>query len=222
MSDRGAAAAVTVGGVAGVAGVADFVSGGGLADVVSSGVGVTDVIGGGGAGVADVASSGVGETDVVGGGVGGSILGFFGDVGGLISAAFFTALGYLGDVAIGVVVGGGIVVAVGFLLLAFFAVVTEFGARRGEQQIPRTPTMATQLHAIQSLAPTPRTLRWVRGLLPSDEGAAWLAEVTSCLAESCDEGERRRHIRGYRRAVPRLVWTSWVLHLRGSRSRTLS
>lgn len=214
MSEQGASAALAVGGsVAGVAGVADLVSGGGLADVASAGVGV-----------ADVASSGVGVADVAGGvGVGGSVvLGFFTDVGTLISVAFFNALGFLGDVAVGIVVGGSIIAAAGFLLFSLMAVVIEVGARRGEQQIPRTPAMAAQPYGGPSLTPTPRTLRWVCGLLPRGEGAAWLAEVRSCLAEAQDEDERRRHIRGYRRAVPRLVWTSWALHLRGSGSRTLS
>jgi hypothetical protein len=221
MSDQGASAALAVGGgVAGVAGVADLVSGGGLADVASAGVGVADVASSG-VGVADVASSGVGVADVAGG-VGVVVLGFFTDVGALISAAFFNALGFLADVAVGIVVGGSIIAAVGFLLFALVAVVIEVGARRGEQQIPRTPAMATQPYVGPSPTSTPRTLRWVRGLLPRDEGAAWLAEVRSCLAEAHDDGERRRHIRGYRRAVPRLLWTSWALHLRGSGSRTLS
>jgi hypothetical protein len=214
MSNQGASAALAVGGgvagVAGMAGVADLLSGGGLADVASTGVGV-----------ADVASSGVGVADVVGG-VGAIVLGFFTDVGALVSAAFFNALGFLGDVAVGIVVGGSIIAAVGFLFFALVAVVIEIGARRGEQQVPRSPAIATQPYVGTSPTPTPRTLRWVRGLLPRDEGAAWLAEVRSCLAEACDDDERRRHVRGYRRAVPRLVWTSWVLHLRGSGSRTLS
>jgi hypothetical protein len=205
--DQRESAALAVGGTAGLAGLA------GLADVASGGVGVADVASGS-VGVADVASGSVG--------VGGIVLGFFTDVGALISAAFFNALGFLGNVTVGIVVGGSIVTAVGFLLFALLAVVIEVGARRGEQQIPRTPAMATQPYAVPSPALTPRTLRWVRGLLPSDEGAAWLAEVTSCLAEAYDEGERRRHIRSYRRAVLRLVWTSWALHLRGSGSRTLS
>jgi hypothetical protein len=209
MNNQGASAALAVGG--GVAGVTDLLSGGGLADVASTGVGV-----------ADVASTGVGVADVAGVGVGGVVLGFFTDVGALISAAFFNALGFLADVAVGIVVGGSIIAAVGFLLFALVAVVIEVGARRGEQQIPRTPAMATQPYVGPSPTPTPRTLRWVRGLLPRDEGSAWLAEVRSCLADAYDDGERRRHIRGYRRAVPRLVWTSWALHLRGSGSRTLS
>jgi hypothetical protein len=68
----------------------------------------------------------------------------------------------------------------------------------------------------------PRSLRWVRGVLPDGEGAAWLAEVHSCLAETPDQGERRRYVRSYRRGVPRLIWTSWALQVGGSRSRRLS
>jgi hypothetical protein len=60
----------------------------------------------------------------------------------------------------------------------------------------------------------PRSLRWARGLLPGDEGAAWWAEVTSCLAETPDPGERRRYVRSYRRSVPQLVWTSWTPQVR--------
>jgi hypothetical protein len=207
MTDRRASKALAVGGATGSAiGVTDLVSGGGLSDVVSSGVGVADVTAGAGAGV--------------GAGVG--VLGFFTDIGTLISAAFFNTLGFLGDAALGIVVGGSIVAAVGLVLFGFLAVVIEIGARRGEQQLQRIPDMETQPYVIPSPAPTPRTLRWVRGLLPRDEGAAWFAEVTSCLAEAHDEDERRRHILSYRRAVPRLVWTSWVLHARGSKSRTLS
>jgi hypothetical protein len=62
----------------------------------------------------------------------------------------------------------------------------------------------------------------VRGLLPDDEGAAWLAEVTSCLAEATDKGERRRYMRSYRRKVLQLILTSWSEHLNASRQRTLS
>ncbi|MBV9164142.1 MAG: hypothetical protein JO309_09590 [Pseudonocardiales bacterium] len=68
----------------------------------------------------------------------------------------------------------------------------------------------------------PRSLRWVRGVLPDGEGAAWLAEVVSCLAETLDKDKRRRYVRSYRRSVPRLVGTSWAEHLRASRRRKLS
>ncbi|MDQ3765045.1 MAG: hypothetical protein M3460_27125 [Actinomycetota bacterium] len=56
-------------------------------------------------------------------------------------------------------------------------------------------------------------------LLPSNEAAAWLAEVTSCLAETHEEGEQYRYLRSYRRSVPRLVWTSWTLRLTAPRRR---
>ncbi len=67
-----------------------------------------------------------------------------------------------------------------------------------------------------------RSLRWVSRLLPGDEGAIWWAEVTSCLAEAHEPGERRRYIRSYPRGVPRLIWTSWTTQLSASRRRTLS
>jgi hypothetical protein len=38
----------------------------------------------------------------------------------------------------------------------------------------------------------PSSLCWVRSLLPGEEGAAWRAAVTSCLAETSDAGRRRR------------------------------
>jgi uncharacterized protein DUF4383 len=64
------------------------------------------------------------------------------------------------------------------------------------------------------LALGPSSLRWVRGLLPGEEGTAWWAEVTSCLAETPDPGQRRQYVRSYRRSVPQLVWTSWTLPVR--------
>lgn len=54
-------------------------------------------------------------------------------------------------------------------------------------------------------------------LLPSSEGAAWRAEMGSCLAEARDKSERRQFVRSYLRNVPRLIWTSWFLRLSGSR-----
>ena len=60
----------------------------------------------------------------------------------------------------------------------------------------------------------PRSLRWVRGLLPGAEGEAWWAEVISCLAETPDSGERRQYVRSYRRSAPRLMWTSWTPQVR--------
>jgi hypothetical protein len=60
----------------------------------------------------------------------------------------------------------------------------------------------------------PRSLCWVRSLLPSEEGRAWWAEVTSCLAETPDPGQHRQYVRSYRRSVPQVVWTSWTLHVR--------
>ena len=60
----------------------------------------------------------------------------------------------------------------------------------------------------------PRSLCWVRSLLPSEEGRTWWAEVTSCLAETSDPGQRRQYVRSYRRSVPQVVWTSWTSQVR--------
>jgi hypothetical protein len=58
------------------------------------------------------------------------------------------------------------------------------------------------------------SLRWVRSLLPGEEGPAWWAEVISCLAETPDPRRRRQYVRSYRRSVPQLVWTSWTSQVR--------
>lgn len=118
-------------------------------------------------------------------------------------------------VVVGILV---LVLVVGALVLGVLGglvglVVKAWGRRRGSQAPAGLRTV---------LRPTPRTLRWVRGLLPGDEGAAWLVEVSSCLAEAQDKGERRRYVRSYRRNVPQLIWTSWTVHLRASRRRELS
>lgn len=63
----------------------------------------------------------------------------------------------------------------------------------------------------------PTSLGWIPGLLPREEGTAWRAEVTSCLAETADPAERRRYLRSYRRSVPQLVWTSWTSQVRHAR-----
>lgn len=60
----------------------------------------------------------------------------------------------------------------------------------------------------------PRSLRWVRGMLPRAEGMAWWAEMISCLAETPDPRQRRRYLRSYRRSVPQLIWTSWTSQVR--------
>ncbi len=69
------------------------------------------------------------------------------------------------------------------------------------------------------IRPTPplesSSLRWVRHLLPGEEGRAWWAEMISCLAEITDSAQRRRYVRSYRRSVPQLVWTSWTSRVRG-------
>jgi hypothetical protein len=60
----------------------------------------------------------------------------------------------------------------------------------------------------------PSSLRWVRSLLPGEEGTGWWAEVTSCLAEIPGPGQRHQYVRSYRRSVPQLVWTSWTSQVR--------
>jgi hypothetical protein len=69
-------------------------------------------------------------------------------------------------------------------------------------------------HLTAGPGPVPTSLGWVPGLLPREEGMAWWAEVTSCLAETADPGERRRYVRSYRRSVPQLVWASWTSQVR--------
>ena len=61
------------------------------------------------------------------------------------------------------------------------------------------------------------SLRWVPGLLPREEGMAWWAELTSCLAETADPRARRLYLGSYRRSVPQLVWTSWMSPVRQAR-----
>jgi hypothetical protein len=102
----------------------------------------------------------------------------------------------------------------GSLLGGVLGVVRVLARRPGSRTLARG-------HTVPPLA-APRSLRWVRGVLPDGEGAAWLAEVSSCLAETRNRGKRRRYLRSYRRNVPRLIWTSWTEHLSKSRSRELS
>lgn len=204
MSDQVApvVAGVGVGGVGVGVSLADL-SGVGAASEVASTVG---------AGVAEAGGAGaVGE--VVSVGIGAAIIGFFSEVVGLLGALLSGVLGFLGEVVAGVIIGGAIVGAVGSLFLLVGVIVVGIGQRR-VAQVPE------HLRAIPALAP--RVLRWVCGLLPGGEGAAWLAEVTSCLAETADPGEQRRYVRSYRRNVLQLIWTSWTEHLRASRRRKLS
>jgi Domain of unknown function (DUF4383) len=79
-------------------------------------------------------------------------------------------------------------------------------------QSPRDRSAAGRLRGGPALAP--RSLRWVSGLLPGEEGTAWWSEVTSCFAETPDPDERRRYLRSYRRSVPQLIWTSWTSEVR--------
>lgn len=131
------------------------------------------------------------------------LFGVFGFLGFLGVCGFF---GGLRDVI------GGVIVGVVFLLLVVACIIIEVGERR-VAQVP------AYLRAVTPQAP--RTLRWVHNLLPGEEGAAWLVEVTSCLAETLNKGERRRYLRSYRRSVPRLIWSSWTVRLSASRRREL-
>ncbi|MGH3921807.1 MAG: hypothetical protein ACRDTT_02845 [Pseudonocardiaceae bacterium] len=127
------------------------------------------------------------------------------------AVVFCVVMGVLVGLVVGfAAVGRAVGLVVGFGAVSF---VVGFGARSSRER-RRAPTRRSTVLA-------PRSLRWVRGLLPGDEGTAWWAEVTSCLAETPDPGERRRYMRSYRRGVPRLIWTSWTEHLRASRQREL-
>lgn len=137
---------------------------------------------------------------------------FLGKLVGRIIDLSSALLRALPDILAGVVIGG-LVVACGFVLLGIYVAAVELGERR-RARLPE------HLRAVPISAP--KTLRWVGGLLPGDEGTAWLIEVVSCLAETLDKRTRRRYLRGYWRRVPRLIWTSWVLYLGGSQTRELS
>ncbi len=117
--------------------------------------------------------------------------------------------------ALGSVVGGGL----GNLGGVFGLGVVVFVVGASVRGLCRGSQAPAGVRAV--LPPAPRLLRWVGGLLPGSEGTAWLAELSSCLAEARDQSERRRYIRSYRRNVPQLVWTSWVVRLSGSRRELL-
>jgi hypothetical protein len=75
------------------------------------------------------------------------------------------------------------------------------------------PLVGRQRQAVPISRQVPRSLRWVRYVLPICEGHAWVAEVNSVLAEEPDHELQRRYRRGYRRSLPELFWGSWSLHL---------
>lgn len=77
-----------------------------------------------------------------------------------------------------------------------------------------------QALTVRSARP-PGSLRLASRLLPGDEGPAWAAEVTSCLAETTDPEQRRRYLRSYHRSLPQLLWTNWTLHLGAASRREL-
>ena len=116
----------------------------------------------------------------------------------------------------GIVDGGGVIVAAGVVVI-IVGVIGIISAVRRRFQCSR------ELARLGMVPPlTTRSLRWVGVLLPCEEGSRWLAEVTSCLAETLDPGERRRYVRSYRRAALRLIWVSWTEYLRESRHQELS
>lgn len=133
-----------------------------------------------------------------------------GRVGGFLGSLIFAAVVVFGCGALS------FVVAVGSFAVGNFVVGNFVGSgvvgggiidRRQcrDLQVPAGPRMVPPL--------TSRSLRWVRSLLPRDEGTAWLNEVTSILAEA-PRSTRRRYVRNYRREIPKVVWTSWSEHLR--------
>ncbi len=92
----------------------------------------------------------------------------------LVFVGVFVVPAFVVFVFVGVGVGVGVVV----VSAGVFGVVVGVRGRRRDSRVP------AGLRPVPPLAA--RSLRWVRGLLPGDEGAAWLAEVTSCLAETPD------------------------------------
>jgi hypothetical protein len=55
----------------------------------------------------------------------------------------------------------------------------------------------------------PRVLHLVRVLLPRSERRDWWRELSSTLAETHSNTERRTQLRSYLTAAPHTIWTSW-------------
>jgi hypothetical protein len=126
---------------------------------------------------------------------------------------------------VGGIVGGVIGCFAGFGVFFFVSGVIAEGVDRvgfivAQRSRHHRPKASAGIRTVRPQAP--KSLRWVRGLLPGEEGTAWLAEVASCLAETPDKRVRRRFARSYRRGVPRLIWTSWAEYLSASRRKELS
>lgn len=148
----------------------------------------------------------------LGGIVGSAVESLFGSVVGSRVGGFLGSLVFGAVVAVGSVALSG-VVAVGSFAVGNFVGGSVFDRRQcRDLQAPAGPRMVLPL--------TSRSLRWVRGLLPRDEGRAWLAEITSILAEA-PRSTRHRYVRSYRREIPKVVWTSWSEHLSALRQRDL-
>ncbi len=151
---------------------------------------------------------------MLGGAVGGLVGGVVGSVfggdlvagGGIVGGVFFVTSD-IGLDLLTLVLSG---VTVGLVLAGASRVVHLLGVPASVRHSHRIGHAPTKLYP----GVVPPSLRWLGSLLPSDEGAAWLAEVLSCLAETPARRERRRHIRSYRRAAPDLLWTSWATYLR--------
>jgi hypothetical protein len=138
-------------------------------------------------------------------------------IGGVGGAGFAPNVDVLSGVLSGVLGGvlGGVLI--GILIAGLIRIVQLVSVPSNVRLYPQIGPAHMGLIA----APAPRSLRWVRDLLPSDEGTAWLSEAMSCLAETADEHERRLYVRSYRRAAPQLIWTSWSEYLKASHHRKI-
>lgn len=106
----------------------------------------------------------------------------------------------------------GLVAGLGFFLALALGLVRIMGDARKVNEVGQSgPAL-----------PLPRSLAWVRGLLPPAEGAAWWCELMSTLAETPDLAQRRAYVRSYRRRLLPLIWTSWAIHLSSARQRKVS
>ncbi|MGH3856769.1 MAG: hypothetical protein ACRDR6_25445, partial [Pseudonocardiaceae bacterium] len=126
-------------------------------------------------------------------------VGALGSLGGSLGVIVSVLAGNGGS-ALGVLVGAGVLIGA----VSAIIIVPLSGQRQASRPIP---------------SQAPRSLRWLRFLLPYVEGRAWLAEAAGVIAEAPDEDTRRHYLRCYRRAIPRLIFTIWSEHLRELHNR---